>query len=305
MKQPQKALVTGANGFIGSHLIKRLIKDKWEVHIIVRPQADLQNIKGLCRYLKIHEHDGTTENMFAIVARVAPTIVFHLASLFLAQHAIKDVVPLLQSNVIYATQLVEAMMANHINCLINTGTSWEHYQNQDYNPVCLYAATKQAFASILKYYVEAHAFKVITLKLFDTYGPGDQRPKLFNLLRNAACKQKTLSMSPGGQLIDLVFIEDVVTAYVLAAERLLKKNKEGMEEYALSSMAPIKLRELIKIYQSICGKKILVQWGALPYRKREVMLPWNKGKRLPGWRPKVTLEKGIKITLESQADREC
>lgn len=191
------------------------------------------------------------------------------------------------------------MTANGIYRLINTGTSWQHYENRDYSPVCLYAATKQAFEAILQYYTETTPLRTITLKLFDTYGPNDLRPKLFTLLRKVATENQPLAMSPGEQLIDMVYIDDVVDAFVIAAERLLAEEGQRHEVYALSSGNPIMLKELVQIYSNVVGKQLPIQWGGRPYRIREVMVPWNSGKCLPRWKPKVSINKGIRsIELE-------
>lgn len=230
-----------------------------------------------------HLHDGSTEGMVRCVAQARPDVVFHLASLVLAQHVTKDIDVLIQSNVLFGNQLLEAMKVNEVSCLINTGTSWQHYNNEDYNPVCLYAATKQAFEAILEYYVQACGIKAITLKLFDTYGPDDPRPKLFHLLNKAAMSGESLDMSAGEQLIDLVHIDDVIAAYLIAAQRLLAGQVTAHERYAVSSGQPLPLKELVQRYAAISKQTIHVNWGARPYRYREVMMPWSNGKNLPGW----------------------
>jgi nucleoside-diphosphate-sugar epimerase len=231
--------------------------------------------------------------MFAIVASARPDIVFHLASLFLSEHTADQLESLITSNVLFGTQLVEAMMANGVPLLVNTGTSWEHYCNSAYSPVNLYAASKHAFESILQYYVEAKGLQAITLKLFDTYGPDDPRPKLFTLLRRIADEQKTLGMSPGEQMIDLMHVDDVVEAFVLSADRLLCSAVEGHERYAVSSGAPIRLRDLVELFGRVIGRPLPIEWGGRPYREREVMVPWNTGVSVPGWLPTVGLEEGI------------
>lgn len=297
MMSDKVALITGATGFVGSHLARRLVNEGWEVHIIIRLQSSLNIIADLIDRLTVHKHDGTTERMIDILNKEKPKIVFHLASLFLAEHQSKDIESLIKSNILFGTQLVEAMVTNGVYSLINTATSWQHYNNDNYNPVCLYAATKQAFEDILKFYIEATPLKVITLKLFDTYGPNDPRPKLFNLLKKVAEEQKPLAMSPGEQLIDLVYIDDVIDAFMVAGERLLSNKAEKYEEYAVSSGNPIKLRDLVKIYEDFIGRRLPIEWGGRPYRVREVMVPWNKGKILSGWKAKVNLKDGIKKIL--------
>jgi hypothetical protein len=85
-----------------------------------------------------HAHNGTTEDMINIVGEAKPKIVFHLAPLFLFQHESKDVEALILSNVLFGCQLLEAMHINGYRLLVNTGTSWQHFENKDYSPVCLY-----------------------------------------------------------------------------------------------------------------------------------------------------------------------
>jgi nucleoside-diphosphate-sugar epimerase len=301
MTAARTILVTGATGFIGTHLTRRLVADGWDVHLVVRAGADLRRLGPAAERVKAHIHDSTTEGMVALVGAARPDLVIHLASLFLVQHSPADVSRLVASNVLFGTQLVEAMTRHGMTRLLNTGTSWQHFENRDASPVNLYAATKEAFDAVLAYYVEAQGLKVLTLKLCDTYGPDDPRPKLFTLLRKTAVGGQPLAMSPGEQLLDLVHIDDVVEAYRLAAERLLADQVVGHERYAVSSGAARPLREVVLVFEEAAGTKLPIEWGGRPYRSREVMRPWDRGRPVPGWRPRVGLLDGIRRTLAAEA----
>jgi nucleoside-diphosphate-sugar epimerase len=218
--------------------------------------------------------------------------VFHLASLFLAQHQPQDVDALILSNVLFSTQLAEAMVANGVRHMVNTGTSWQHFDNQDYNPVNLYAATKQAFEDILAYYADAGMLKVVTLALFDTYGPNDPRRKLVALLRDLARTGQALAMSPGEQLIDLVHIDDVVDAFLLAAQRL-PSQPTAYARYGVSSGAPMTLRAFVGVFERVAGTSLAIEWGGRPYRPREVMTPWQ-APAMEGWQARIRLEDGLR-----------
>ncbi|XLZ69001.1 NAD(P)-dependent oxidoreductase [Massilia sp. SR12] len=290
----RRALLTGASGFIGAALTRRLLADGWQVHLVLRPDSATDALPVGAPDLHLHRHDGSTLQLVEIMRGAAPDAVFHLASLFLAAHQPQDVERLVQANLLFSTQLAEAMAQCGVRLLVNTGTSWEHYEDADYDPVCLYAATKHAFSALLQYYVACHGLRVATLKLFDTYGPGDSRPKVLNLLKRLANEGRSLAMSPGGQLIDLVYIDDVLEAYVQAWAMLAEGRQAApLAEYGVSSGAPLPLRELAELYGRVSGKTLAIDWGGRPYRPREVMLPWTRCQALPGWRPRVALADGL------------
>lgn len=293
------ALVTGATGYIGSNVARRLVAKGWNVHVIARQNSKLTLLQPVIDAVTIHHHDGSTEGMFSILERAAPDVVFHLAAFASVYHSPKNISPMLTSNILFGSQLVEAMIAGGSHLLINTGTYSQHYDNKAYSPSSLYDATKQAFKDIVTFYAETTPLKVITLELYDTYGPGDPRPKIMTMLQKSARENKPLAMTPGEQLIDLVYIDDIADAYEMCAQRLLTEPSLKDEVYALSSQRPVRLKDLVGLFEKVSGCRLPLQWGGRPYRPREIMIPWNKGKSLPGWRAKVPLEEGIKKVMES------
>lgn len=288
-------LITGATGFIGGHLQRRLRRENTSIHLLVRAgrSAAVEGATHDC----MHEFDGTTECMRSVIQHVKPKIIFHLASCFIAQHKAEDVPSLIGSNVLFATQLLDAAAEADVPYFINTGTAWQHYDNRDYSASCLYAATKQAFQDILQFYTEATPLKAITLQIFDTYGPGDPRRKLVAVLKHAIEQDLPLTMTDGEQMLDLVHIDDIVAAYAAAAERLMSGQAGNHEIYGLSSGRPVSIRTLVATFERLSGKRLQVDWGVRPYRPREIMRPWDGSKRLPGWAPRIDLEEGIRRLL--------
>ena len=102
-------------------------------------------------------------------------------------------------------------------------------------------------------------------------------------------------MTPGEQLIDIVFIDDVVIAYTKAGDRLMAKKGKKSEEFIVSSGNHITLKNLVKKYYKIMNKKENIIWGGNEYRLREEMIPYSNGKILPGWQPLTDIDEGIKI----------
>lgn len=263
------------------------------MHAVVRPASDLQPLRRE-NPVEVHVHDGTTRGMLAIMRAAVPDIVVHLAAMASAEHESENVEPLVQANVLFPTQLAEAAAAQGVRMFINTQTYWQHYKGEEYNPVSLYAACKEAFEKILRYYVEASGIRAINLVLFDTYGEGDERPKLFNLLKKAARSGKPLAMTQGEQLIDLLHVDDVAEAYSVAARLLERGAIKRQETYAVRSGAPVRLRDLVNIYAEVTGRSVPVEWGKRRYREREMMAPWQGGEPLPGWSARIALREGIK-----------
>jgi len=295
-----KALVTGATGFVGSRLARRLVKDGHSVAILARETSGLHELEPVLRDIRVHRLDAAPDAIARAVATERPDIVFHLATYFVFDHKPEDLKPLIESNILFPLQLVDAMARAGVRFFVNTGSAWQHFEDKNYDPVCLHAATKQAFEDLLAYFVASGKIACITLKLNDTYGPNDPRRKIFTLLREAARNGQPLKMSAGAQAIDLVHIDDVVRAYLAAAARLIGSPVKS-EDYVVSSGSPLPLRELVELYLEVAGTKLAIEWGARPYREREVMVPWTKGRPVPGWKPEVPLRRGLKERAEASA----
>jgi len=290
----KSAIITGATGFIGSHLCRFLVDNDWRVLIIARPSSDYAIIGDVADKVEIYEHDGDIANLIRYFSDNAVDVVFHLASLCIIEHEPKDIDGLIECNIRFGLHLLEAMGRSRNKLLINTGTSWQHYNSMEYCPVNLYSATKKAYEDLIRYYSEAQQIRVITLKLFDTYGESDNRPKLINLLHKFADENSMLRLSAGEQFLDLVHVSDVVRAF-MAAFALLDSNETiTFDEYAVASGREINLKELIGIFESVTNKSVNVCWGGKGYRKREVMKLWNSYRLLPNWECKVSLEEGLK-----------
>jgi nucleoside-diphosphate-sugar epimerase len=291
MSSSKRALITGATGYVGSKLCARLLSDGWQVGVVVRTggRALREPLAG-----RVDEvlYDGTTESLVDGVAAFKPEIVFHLASLFIAEHRSDQVTDLVTSNVLFGSQLLEGCAHAGVKHFINTGTSWQHYRTAAYDPVCLYAATKQAFEDVIDYYVDAFQMRAITLKLFDTYGADDPRPKLVNLLLKAARDGQRMGMSPGEQGLDLVHIDDVTNAFISCAGLLADASQAVHQRYVVSSGHVLSLRELVGVIQEIAGP-MEIAFGERPYRRREVMTPISSAPVPPGWQATIDLKAGL------------
>ena len=100
-------------------------------------------------------------------------------------------------------------------------------------------------------------------------------------------------MSPGEQMVDLVYISDVLDAYLISFMRLLENKHVINESYGISSGKMVTIKELVNIIIQLVNTKPKITWGARPYRNREVFKPWRPQKILPNWSPAIGLEEGL------------
>ncbi|MDN4620958.1 NAD-dependent epimerase/dehydratase family protein [Paenibacillus sp. PsM32] len=291
----KKAIVTGATGFIGFNLVKRLLLENWDVDIIIRKNSDISLLKCLSPLINVYVYDENFESLNTALSYSKPNVIFHLASFFKSDHDSNEINHLIYSNILFGTQLLEAMSKNNIVNLVNTGTSWEHFENSTYNPVNLYAATKHAFQDIIFYYINTKKINCITLKLYDTYGENDNRAKLLKILKQVYISGETLQMTAGEQLFNLVHINDVIDAFMLASHYLIINNKYINSSYAVSAKSLISLKQLVDLIEQIIQHPLPIEWGEKNYKEREVMIPWNNGITLPGWQPQMELMHGLSI----------
>lgn len=275
-----KLIITGANGFIGRHLCKRLQVEGWSFVCLVRPKS--VRTFFVENGIPTIQMEGDASVLAEAFRREGATGVVHLASHFVAEHQEKDLGPLVLSNVLFGTQVLDASVKAGVKWFLNTGTFWQHYNGAAYDPVNLYAATKQALEDIGRFYANAHGLRFCTLKLCDTYGPNDTRNKIFNLWEKIAKSGETLDMSPGDQLIDIVHVDQVVQSYVRLIARLSSECLigENCESYYVSSNKKVSLKELAREYERTNRVKLNINWGGRSYRRREVMAPACIGRRI-------------------------
>jgi nucleoside-diphosphate-sugar epimerase len=293
-----RIILTGSNGFIGKKLLNRILIDKHDLAVILRNSKDADDKSEDSDDRFITHRFESQKKLEKFFSKFEPDVVVHLAGTFVSNHKNSDIKKLINDNVVFGNRITEALSHAKKKNLINTGTSWQHYESAVYNPVNLYAATKQAFQDILLYYAEAYDFRIITLKLFDTYGPDDQRKKIINLLLNQIISEQPLKLTPGNQLINLVHVDDIVEAYMIAIDLIVNDSEEKITEYGVSAENNISIRSLAKLIEKLSGADLKIIFGGVNYRNREVFIPWSSFNLLPGWKPKIELGDGIKEMLK-------
>lgn len=290
-----RVLITGITGYIGSHLAKDCLQRGWTVAGIARANSKTELLKknNILSKIKLYRVQEGVGSVRKALQKAKPDVVIHLATLYISEHREDQVASLIDSNIHFGAELLEAMRLEGVRSLVNAETTWQYNPQGKVQPVNLYAATKEAFAVINSYYCDAYGLKTIKFKLFDTYGGNDNRPKLFNKFKEILRTGETLELSKGEQIVDFTHIDDVTQVFCLGIERVRRLNLGVNEEYVITGERH-SLRKWIQIINEITGRKLPVVLGAKPYRKREVMKPWSKGKKIKGWKARVSSKIGFK-----------
>jgi len=235
-----------------------------------------------------------------MVERARPQVMFHVATHARTDDQLEDVEPLVAANVLLGTQLLQAAVTVGRPDFVNTATFSQHRDGRVGDAVCLYAALKEAFETVVRYHASSYGLRSISLTLYDTYGRGDRRGKLLQLLRTAAETQQPLQATEGTQRIELVHIRDVVEAYLVAARRLETAPAGTYERFAVRTGQEVVVRDFAQLVSDALGRPVPVVWGAKPFRRYQLMAP-PRLPVLPGWHPTVNLRDGIREVLSEGA----
>ena len=292
------ALITGTTGFLGRHLCVKLLEKDYKIVVLVR---ETSNISFFSRYSKqkviVCQLDKDFNVIDEVVKNYKPLITFHLAAAFDKGYTNKEIVNLINTNILFGTILLNSLVKCNCKNFINIGTYWQNFKDETYNPFNLYAATKQSFQDIIKFYEEEYGLQCITLKLCDTYGENDNREKIINLLKQAYQKDKEVDMTKGEQYLSLTYIDDVVEGIILASDYVLNRKYCGYT-YFLANKNIIKLQDLVRSIEKIANKKLKINWGKIKYKKREIMQPYI-GNILPGWEAMTAIDIGLRKVFEN------
>lgn len=288
----KRVLITGITGYIGSRLARKLLPD-WKVCGLVREPLKLEYISDISSQIEMFRYDGTYDSMDAALEACRPDLVYHLAAYYTGSHSAEHIQKLLDSNIGMGLHLLEAMSEHAVPALVYASTVTAHYQGEKYRPLNLYAATKQAFSDLLAYYTDAGLLRAVTLVISDTYGPGDHRPKILNLIRKAAQTGEKIALSTGEQDYDVVYIDDVVSAFCLAGEQLLR-GKYQNSVFQIVPDCPLTLRETVEEMLQVNNLTLNAGWGERQSAAREIKKAVRIYPNLPEWKTEVSLQDGLK-----------
>lgn len=287
-------VMTGATAYIGKKLLKRLNAEGHKVYALVRESSDISEIEE-----DAEEVVRCTPylELYGIMKRIRPEAYINLAGYYCGSHTPEKIQLLYDSNFLLPTYVADAVIAAGGKYIIHTSSVQQCYNGEAFNPLNLYAATKQSFENVLQYYVSVQAVCGVVLQLFDTYGADDTRNKIFNLVRQMREGEK-LAMSPGEQKMYFCYIDDVADAYVRALELVQQEESGFYSKYAVRGEKPIRLKDFLQEYIRYTGRNLTLQWGEREYMAKEIMDPTGYGIPVPGWNPRISYIEGIHLCGE-------
>lgn len=291
-------LITGITCYIGCEIARRLVADGVRVSGIVRKGSLVKRLSPIQDQISLFVSDGTQSSLDLALSKSDPDIIIHLAGYYVWEHTPEQKANLVEANIAFGTRLLKAAKKNGTTKIINTGSHFQYFNSDQPCPINFYAETKQAFADILTGYSKEQGFQFVNLIIFESYGPRDWRKKLVQAIAQNQLSGGTLTMVASDPVMDFVYIDDIVDAYIHAGFLLESSSTEvSGNSYALSGGESQPISELIKVFEEVGGKLIATEKKEdLPGVKR-VLVPWD-GPILPGWQPKISLRAGIKRFLE-------
>lgn len=300
-----RAFVTGASGFLGAHLVRRLIAAGAEVAILVRDPQRMLRLQTLHMPLSnVWVGDVLDrEQVQAALAEWQPEVVYHLAAAGV-NPAASTPAEVVQSNVLGTLNVLEACRGLAIRRFVYAGSCAEYGSGRDLSedrlpaPTNVYGASKAAAGLLVQTYGRTYGLPTVWLRPFMIYGPLERRSRLVIHTILTALSGEDVRMTGGEQERDFVYVEDVVEGFVRAADDTYPAAVG--ETINLSSGEGVPIREVVALILEIMGHPVKAVLGALPYREGEM---WQqsgdntRARRLLGWAPRVGLREGLERTI--------
>ncbi|WP_421945863.1 NAD-dependent epimerase/dehydratase family protein [Pedobacter sp.] len=289
-------IITGATGYVGRNLISLFLKStNHKLFAIVRGNAKLP------KEVEVINDDADLEvNLIS----ANPDIVIHLASYVTSKAELEEFDKLVDANIIFGNRLLYALKNTSIKHFINVGTFAEyHFNDGDLNPTYLYAATKTAFKSVLKYYSELKGFKYVHVVPYSIYGGVDRQKKIMDILFESLDAEKPTDTSQGIQNLDFIHINDVVEFFLRLVDKI--SDVKNNDVLYLGTGKTYTLREVSTLIEKLTNKKMNINWGAHPPRERDTFYacaPIGKIQNVLGWKPNISLLEGLKLKFAEYKD---
>lgn len=301
----KRVLITGATGFVGANLARRLLREGCQVHLLVRRGHVTWRLQGIGDQVQLHQVELTDPlGLDRLIRQVRPEWIFHLAA-YGAYSWQTDLQQMIQTNVTGTANLVEACARVGFAVFVNTGSSSE-YGAKDHPPVedealepnSHYACTKAAATLLCRYTAQSRNLHLSTLRLYSVYGPYEDPGRLFPTLIQKGLQGELPPLVSPDTMRDYVYVDDVCDAYLLAASR---PGQAPGAIYNVGTGVQTSMRQLVELARKTLAIAAEPRWGSMPARIWDTEV-WvadsHLVRRALGWQPRTPLAVGFSRTVE-------
>ncbi len=292
-----KILLTGATGFLGSEILKALLKKKYKVVILKRTFSNISRIQKELNDCDCISFNIDSVNLEEVFINNNIKGIIHAATLYgRGDYRISEII---NSNLIFPIQLMELGIKYEADFFINSDTFFTSNIELP-EGLKVYVSSKKQFVEYAHYLINSSNLKFLNVYLEQLYGPSDNPTKFIpTIIKSLLNNQPKLEMTEGTQKRDFIYISDAVSAYVLILENSNKLNKKYVE-YRLGSGSSISIKEVTMLIKNMINSKTDIIFGKIPFRRNEIIesIADITELNLLGWRPEISIDKGIEKTIE-------
>jgi nucleoside-diphosphate-sugar epimerase len=291
-------IITGSTGFVGRHLVPKLIFEKHQILELTRNIDFSNQLYGENTQKFLIEEDQN--ELISTIEKFRPDVVIHLASFLTSSDDYSSLNKLLETNIFFFCRLLDAIKNVDLKLFVNTGTAAEYLRGKnDFDPAYLYAATKTATRSFLDYYSKAYSFKYTTVVPYTIYGGNYTQKKIIDIITNSINSKTPIDLSPGEQVLDFIHVDDVTDFYIILVNNFNKLSQKT--NFLLGTGIGHTLKQVAQIIEDISKHKTNINWGGKDYRPSDVMYAVADISEINNtfqWKPKINLIEGIQKLMK-------
>lgn len=284
--------LAGATGFLGSNLLAAFLELGFKVIVLKRTTSNTYRINQFLHRVELYDIDIISISEVLNICKV-DIVVNTVCGYGRSKSGVKEV---LNSNLLFGIELLEASVSNNIKSFIHTDTLLPRNLN-------IYSLSKAQFVDWLIFFSEK--IQIVNFRIEHMYGPDDDKEKFLPwLIYQMLHSDNDINLTSGEQQRDFIYIDDVVNAYTLVISNLM--NLPSWNQFDVGTNKFITLKKFVLQVASEVMKVVnfdvvqKLKFGVVPYRKGEVMIPVLNNEPLLqlGWTPTVDLNEGLKNIIK-------
>ncbi len=289
-----RVLLTGASGFVGSHVLTGLLEQGIPVAILLRNQSNTWRIQSDIDKVTIIRE-------LPQISTFSPDTLINLAW-YGVENKFRNDAKQITENLNFSQTLFDIVKETGIQSWIGVGSQAEYGpcnaitdEEAETLPTTLYGVAKLSAYHLLKVLCQTHKIRFAWLRIFSSYGPKDNPDWFIPYLIKQLLKGQTPQLTKGEQLWDYIYVKDAANAIIKVAKDLTATGPFNLGSGTVSTV-----KYLAETIRDRINPALPIEFGAIPYRPDQVMhlqANVNRLKKLVGWYPSVSLEQGIEETI--------